>query len=471
MAVNPLSPGVYIDEIPVLPASIAGVATAVPAFIGYTEKAVLSDGTPVLNIPTRITSLLEYEQIFGKGKREKFDVTIVDSGIIPDNTRTITATFDTGSPGPFVLYQSMVLYFANGGGPCYIVSVDAGFTGSTIDENLIVAGIDKLKNYDEPTLLVFPDAVNVPTAAEYGIVAQSAMAHCALLQDRFAILDVYGNNIASANIANYRSVIGPDNLKYGASYTPFLNTLLNYSINDDNNAGGSQYVYYGSNFTPVTGPIGAFKTSNPSLYNSIIQVINDNFFLTLPSSGAMAGIYARVDRERGVWKAPANVGVRSVIGPSINITNAEQDGLNIDATSGKSINAIRAFTGKGTVVWGARTLAGNDNEWRYINVRRLFIYAEESIKEATEFVVFEPNTANTWVKVIGMIENFLTSLWRDGALAGATTNEAFFVRCGLGTTMTPQDILEGRMIVEVGLAAVRPAEFIILKFMHKLQES
>lgn len=185
----------------------------------------------------------------------------------------------------------------------------------------------------------------------------------------------------------------------------------------------------------------------------------------------MAGIYARVDRERGVWKAPANVGVRSVIGPSVLVTNSQQDELNVDATSGKSINVIRSFTGKGTIVWGGRTLAGNDNEWRYINVRRLYIFVEESIQEATGFIVFEPNTANTWQRVRGMIEAFLTSLWRDGALAGSTTQEAFFVRVGIGTTMTPQDILEGRMIVEVGLAAVRPAEFIVLKFMHKLQES
>jgi phage tail sheath protein FI len=132
---------------------------------------------------------------------------------------------------------------------------------------------------------------------------------------------------------------------------------------------------------------------------------------------------------------------------------------------------IRSFTGRGTLVWGARTLAGNDNEWRYINVRRLFTYVEESVQEATMFVVFEPNTANTWQRVIGMIEAFLTGLWRDGALAGATTKEAYFVRCGIGVTMTAQDILEGRMIVEIGMAAVRPAEFIILKFEHKLQES
>jgi phage tail sheath protein FI len=155
----------------------------------------------------------------------------------------------------------------------------------------------------------------------------------------------------------------------------------------------------------------------------------------------------------------------------VSVSAEEQAGLNVDATSGKSINVIRFFQGKGNLVWGARTLAGNDNEWRYIPVRRLYIFVEESIKKATEFVVFEPNDANTWLRVKTMIENFLTNLWREGALAGAKSEQAFFVRVGLGQTMTALDILEGRMNVEIGLAAVRPAEFIILKFSHKLQES
>ena len=145
--------------------------------------------------------------------------------------------------------------------------------------------------------------------------------------------------------------------------------------------------------------------------------------------------------------------------------------MNVDADTGKSINVIRAFMGKGTLVWGARTLAGNDNEWRYVTVRRFFNMVEESVKKSTSWAVFEPNDANTWVKVRGMIENYLTQKWREGALMGATTRDAFFVRCGLGTTMNSKDILEGRMNIEIGMATVRPAEFIILEFSHKLQVS
>jgi phage tail sheath protein FI len=138
----------------------------------------------------------------------------------------------------------------------------------------------------------------------------------------------------------------------------------------------------------------------------------------------------------------------------------------LDVTAGKSVNAIRPFIGLGTLVWGARTLAGNDNEWRYINVRRFFIFVEESVKKATSQFVFEPNDANTWVKVQGMIENFLTTQWRQGALQGSKPELAFYVAVGLGKTMTALDILEGRLIIEIGMAAVRPAEFIILRFSH-----
>jgi hypothetical protein len=191
----------------------------------------------------------------------------------------------------------------------------------------------------------------------------------------------------------------------------------------------------------------------------------------LPPSGAIAGVYASVDRDRGVWKAPANVSLNSVISPAEKISQEQQAEYNVDVNAGKSINIIRSFAGKGVLVWGARTLAGNDNEWRYISVRRLFNFVEESVKKATEQFVFEPNDANTWVRIQAMIENFLTVLWRQGALQGIKPEHAFYVSVGLGKTMTPLDILEGRMIIEIGMAAVRPAEFIILKFSHKMVES
>jgi len=207
----------------------------------------------------------------------------------------------------------------------------------------------------------------------------------------------------------------------------------------------------------------------PVLAN-VINFLKSESFL-LPPSGGVAGLYARVDAGKGVWKAPANESLINVVAPSVKLDEKNNDELNVDVNFGKSINVIRAFTGKGTLVWGARTLAGNDNEWRYVSVRRFFNMVEESCKKATEQFVFESNDAGTWVKVQAMIENFLTTLWRQGALQGAITDHAFYVAVGLGKTMTALDILEGRMIVEIGIAVVRPAEFIILRFSHKLPES
>lgn len=205
-------------------------------------------------------------------------------------------------------------------------------------------------------------------------------------------------------------------------------------------------------------------------YKSIIDGVRGRLNW-LPPSGLIVGIYSAVDRKRGVWKAPANVSLSNVTRLSYPIDHGEQERLNVDVTAGKSINAIRSFAGKGLIVWGARTLAGNDNEWRYVPVRRFYNMVEESVKKSTGWVVFEPNDSGTWIRVKAMIDNYLTDLWRRGALAGSKPEQAFFVNVGLGTTMTPVDILEGRMIIEIGMAAVRPAEFIILRFSHKLQEA
>jgi len=209
--------------------------------------------------------------------------------------------------------------------------------------------------------------------------------------------------------------------------------------------------------------------NNPLLQNIVNETLKE--LAKVPASGAISGVFAMVDNQRGVWKAPANVSLSSVSRPVIKIDDAQQEDLNVDVLGGKSVNAIRSFTGKGTLVWGARTLAGNDNEWRYISVRRFFNMVEESVRNATGWAVFEPNDASTWIRVKAMIENYLNNLWKAGAMAGASSDQAYFVNVGLGTKMSAVDILEGRMNIEIGMAVVRPAEFIVLKFSHKLQES
>jgi phage tail sheath protein FI len=211
------------------------------------------------------------------------------------------------------------------------------------------------------------------------------------------------------------------------------------------------------------------KAVSPT-YGNIINEIRIKLN-QLPPSGAMAGIYTSVDNSRGVWKAPANVSVNMVNAPAVNISSEGQQNLNVDVMAGKSINVIRSFPGIGSLVWGGRTLDGNSQDWRYINVRRTLIMIEQSIKLATRAYVFEANDANTWVTVKSMIENFLTNLWKQGALAGAGPEAAFDVQIGLGSTMTPTDILDGKMLITVKVALVRPAEFIVITFQQQQQTS
>jgi uncharacterized protein len=180
--------------------------------------------------------------------------------------------------------------------------------------------------------------------------------------------------------------------------------------------------------------------------------------VTIPPCGHIAGVYAETDASRGVWKAPANVVLKGVSGVSQDVTDAENDPLN-----GLGVNLIRNFIGRGVTVWGARTAAsGVDPEWKYVNVRRLFIYIETSIYAGLQWVVFEPNNPILWTKVIRSIENFLSQIWRSGGLAGSTTKEAFYVKCD-ETTMTQDDLANGRLIVIVGIAPLRPAEFVIIR--------
>ncbi len=205
------------------------------------------------------------------------------------------------------------------------------------------------------------------------------------------------------------------------------------------------------------------------LYRKIMDVMA-GYVNAMSPGAAMAGLYTMVDNNRGVWNAPANISVNSVSGPMVNIDNEQQQDLNV-TTTGKSINAIRPFVGEGTLVWGARTLDGNSLDWRYINVRRMMIMIEQSIWLACKAYVFEPNTAQTWVTMRSMIENFLTGIWKEGGLAGAVPAEAFSVHLGLGETMTPLDVSEGILRVTVRLAAVRPAEFIEISIQQQMQVS
>jgi hypothetical protein len=443
------TPGVYVEELSNLPPSVAEVSTAIPAFFGYTER-----GTGV----ARINTLLEFERRFGGPRPRTFVVkTRPEDPAKPAGARIIDSVRREDGL-QHNLHASLSLFFKNGGGSCYIVSV--GDYSAVPEASHFEAGLALLAKEDEPTLIVLTDAVNLDAAGYYG-VAQQALAQCQKLGDRFTILDVKDGDVDAL-----RENIGANNLMYGAAYHPYLQTTISYHYDE-----AQVTIEDGSEAPAVTlASIKSGDKPETALYNTIRTALAAQR-VVLPSSAAIAGVYAQVDRDRGVWKAPANVGIASVIGPVTKINSEEQELLNVDPNAGKSINAIRAFAGKGTLVWGARTLAGNDNEWRYVPVRRLFITIEESCQKATSFAVFEPNDATTWLKVKGMIESYLYGLWEKGGLAGPNPEAAYFVNVGLGKTMTTQDVLEGRMNIEIGVAAVRPAEFIVLRFSHKLQEA
>lgn len=264
-------------------------------------------------------------------------------------------------------------------------------------------GLIAFEDIEEISILTVPDQGNVPE------IADAMISHCEKLKDRFAIIQCKQNDIG--NIGNPNTILGKLNSKYGAIYFPWLEV-----------------------FDPLT------KDKR-----------------LVPPGGHIAGIYARSDTERGVHKAPANENVRGVSKLQIQINKEQQGNLNP-----KGINVIRTFPGRGIIVWGARTLS-TDPSWKYVNVRRLFIFIEKSVERHTQWAVFEPNNERLWSRIKSTLTNFLTSVWKTGALMGTTPEEGFFVVCDR-TVMTQNDLDNGRLIVIVGIAPTKPAEFVIFRF-------
>ncbi len=523
------TPGVYIVEKNAFPNSVVEVATAVPAFIGYTKRADNSGKTLHMK-PWRISSMAEFHQYYGFGPEPQFSIAEkkapedgkppeVTAFKVGDQDYTLSQT-NGQAGGRFLLYYGMLHFFQNGGGPCYVVSV-GDFSGDVEPADL-TAGIEPLVKEQEPTILVCPDAMLLK-ADDCIAVQQAMLQHCGgLMRNRFAILDVWGGwrdiqDPAGDPIQAFRNDLGVNNLDFGAAYYPWVNTTIvqDKDVNYTHIADGATLVTLLKKdlslpeaqdektpprtralldaMTDVTktnadwekkllDPVAlkAAVDTHKSLLNKTL-VASSPLFVTimtelksrlnlLPPAMAMAGIYTMVDNARGVWKAPANVSLNSVVSPAVTVSHEDQQDLNV-TTQGKSINAIRSFIGEGVLVWGARTLDGNSLDWRYINVRRTMIMLEESCRLASKAMVFEPNVANTWVTIKSMIANFLTGIWKRGGLAGAVPDDAFSVHVGLGETMTPEDILEGILRVTVLVAISRPAEFIEITFQQQMQKS
>lgn len=452
------TPGVYLQEINAQPPVVAQVETAIPAFVGHTATAI-DQGQSLALKPTRIASLLDYVRCFGQAAVPRFTLTFAGQ-------RPVLTQADGPAGGRYTLYQHLQLYFDNGGGPCDIVSV--GSHAEPLTAAAFMRGIDALPQASEPTLLLVPEAVLLDEAA-CAQVQRHMVVHCGEhMRSRMAVLDVWqgwrprsgdGPDPVHACREAWQDNMGaaaqpalsPQALSYAAAYYPWLNTTvwpdraLSWS-NIDAPAG----------FTIDADTQAAVLTEATRLLN------------LLPPCAAVAGVMASVDRASGVWQAPANVSLNRVVSPAVSISNAQQEDLNVPA-DGLAINAIRTFQGQGVQVWGARTLAGNDPEWRYVSVRRFMLMVEQSIKQALNAFTFEPNDANTWLRVRQTVENFLNTLWQQGALVGSKPAEAFAVEIGLGSTMTPDDVINGQLRLQVVLAPARPSEFLVLVFEQSMQ--
>lgn len=527
------TPGVYIEEINAFPNSIAQVETAIPAFVGYTEKT-MDGNVSMLNKPVRISSMAQFIQVFGNAPNYQFELKEgAAAGTIPNKFETFSFSVQAKdytlqrSGNRYRLFDAIRFFYHNGGGDCYVVSV--GDYNTDISKGRLDGtdathpglGLPALEKEPEPTMIVIPEAVSL-SADDCYAVYRAVLMHCEKMANRIGVFDVHNGfkdrqdpTEPTDVIDKFRNEIGNVALKYGAAYYPWLQTsviqeselsfqnlndeslgLLQELIQDEVTPSGARlsrsFVKDQMDFYSVihhyTKNYIAQKTANPDLdenplpeflhqalfrmspaYKLIIQFIKERLSL-MPPASAMAGIYTMVDNSRGVWKAPANVSMNSVIKPAVEITQAEQEDLNI-TSSGKSINAIRSFIGEGVLVWGARTLDGNNNEWRYINVVRTMIMLEQSIKVGVKAFVFEPNDANTWAKIKNLTENFLVQQWKMGALAGAKPDDAFAVKVGLGQTMTANDILNGMLKVNVMVAVLRPAEFMVIKIEEKMLNS
>ncbi|MGE0877485.1 MAG: phage tail sheath family protein [Acidimicrobiia bacterium] len=290
-------------------------------------------------------------------------------------------------------------FFGNGGRRLWVQRV-AGVEAITVET--LTAALAVLEHVDEISIVMMPDMARLDAGSMIN-AATALIARCERRGDRIALIDPPKNS----TIADVRRFRANFDSSYAALYYPWVVTV---------------------DAAPVV----------------------------VPPSGFVAGIYARVDGVRGVHKAPANELVNGIAGFESAVTSSGQEMLNPDG-----INALRSFVGRGNRVWGARTLS-NDPEWTYVNVRRLFVYLENSIDRSTRWVVFEPNDEPLWRRIRSTVEDFLSASWRDGALVGSKQEEAFFVRCDR-STMTQDDLDNGRLVCLVGVATVRPAEFVIFR--------
>lgn len=343
----------------------------------------------------------------------------LNQAVAINNWTQFVSQFVPDGAGSTPLSQAIYGFFANGGRRCYVVNcpeIAGGGAGRT--------GLDVLKEIDEVAIVAAPGHAD---AASYAALLD----HCETMKDRFAILDC-PESVPRLDLLTQVAVVSPRRRRPGDP-EPEAEAPVG--------------------LRPPASPWGAFYF--PRI--TVRDPLPPHEFVDVAPCGHIAGIYARTDATRGVHKAPANERIRGALNVSYRLTRDEQGELNQHG-----VNCIRLFPRDGILVWGARTLAEQGSEWTYLNVRRLFSMVEESIANSTRWIVFEPNDQTLWKKIRRDVSAFLTNLWRDGALMGRTPEEAFFVKCDEETN-PPESIDAGRVVILIGMAPVKPAEFIVFR--------
>jgi phage tail sheath protein FI len=515
---NLQTPGVYINEVNAFPNSVTPVQTSIPAFIGYTPQA-LYNGKSYTNVPVQINSLAEFEAFFclpapAKNYSPQYYLQAQTAQPASGSSIFLNGTWFSVQPDAstiYYLWNSVRLFYMNGGGTAYIVSVGGygaaagkplqpgdALVNPNVQLNDLTKGLHALISKTEITMISCPDA-NLLGTADNGTFIQQLLSQCNTMQTGIALIDVPAGRTPDAktldaDITAFREKTGTYGLDYGAVYYPFLGTTVMQQTDIDyTNYFGGDFAQLAAILNPASAPDpvvakiisnienpatppASVSQNNTALllhcanYGQITNCVLNELNLLPPGAG-MAGVITTTDNMEGPWQAPANCSIIGVSSLPINLTDTQQASLNVDAVSGKSINAIRAFASQGILVWGARTLDGNSEDWRYINVRRTVTFIEQSCKLAAKSYIFEPNNQNTWQAIVSMISSFLTTVWQQGGLQGASAADAFSVQCGLGVTMTAQDILEGFLIVSIKVAVVRPAEFIVFTFQQQQAKS
>lgn len=446
MSVAVSYPGVYVEEDASVALSIAQSATAIPVFVGQFNS---TDGTAfAASTCIRIGSWLDFSTRFSFAYPIVATITSTSDGKTPA-TWTYGAPIVTGAYNPAWAVRH---YFENGGGPCYVLPLVN--PSSSTEVSALADAIEKEAVITLLVCLSDDDALRKKVYGALNTLLQNKV-------DYFLIADNKDGSSASnpSTFAEQTAVYYPS-LKTAYPVTrPEESVIVVKGYKDDKHTTGADIK--------LSDLSSANQTEYKAVSSAIDTYIESNAALTLPPSGTMAAIYCQNDVKHGVWKAPANETVASVTGLTAQVTDDQQGSLN-----NAGINVIRAFSDRGILVWGARTLAGtsanSDTSWRYVSVRRLFNSAERDIRNAMNTMVFQPNSQPTWEQVRSAINNYLWQLWRDGALKGTTEKEAYFVQIGENITMSADDIAQGKLIVKVGMAAVRPAEFIVLEFTQNM---